>query len=865
MTKNQEHTPLMQQYFQIKPEHQDTLLFFQVGDFYELFFDDAKQAASFLGITLTARGKNKGEAIPLCGVPVHALDHYLHKLVKGGFKVAICDQLEDPKSGSIVKRGVTRVLTPGTLTETQLLDARSASYLFSFYPMGNAWGLLFTELLTAQMFVTTIPINSEKTLESELIRFFPDEILLPNSKQAKEFQAYFKRLGYFTTVMPDIAEDVQQDADTWITKQFSRQSEQVCQQESVRLALHYFYAYMSKNQRNSLDQFTSLFFYKFDDFLILDGATQRNLELIKNAQDGGRHNTLCEVMDMAQTAMGSRMIKKWISRPLVKQEAIVQRQDVIEQFIADVVFMAELKQILGSFGDVERVIGRIALKRASINDYRELSIVLTHIPHIKAFLTSKLSVTLIRIIVEQCADFHQLADLLQQALYNDSDVEYIIKSGFDEQLDHFRALVNESNKQVAELECVEQKATGIGSLKIRYNSVQGYYIEITKTHFDAVPSHYRRIQTLVGRERYTTVQLQQLQAAIEQAHKDIAAYEQQLFDSIKEQVYIHIGALRRLAHALAHIDALFSLATIAYDNGYIRPHLNDQHDIIIRQGRHPVVEKSSSTRFIPNDTGITDMQSLWIITGPNMGGKSTYLRQIALIAVMAHIGSFVPAQHANIALLDRIFTRLGSGDNVAEGKSTFLVEMEETATICTQATERSLVILDEVGRGTSTFDGLAIAQSVLEYLFNTVGARCLFATHYHELTKLHEVYPSIAVYHAASKKTATGIIFLYKMVQGVADGSFGIEVARLAELPTAVITRAQNLVEQFTVSTDQLHFVPAREEKSDNLKNKFVVEKNGKNEKREQIMQQIEMIDFNDLSPKKALDILWSFKEGLEV
>ena len=381
MTKNSEHTPLMQQYHDIKIDYPDTLLFFQVGDFYELFFEDAKLAASFLAIALTSRGKNKGEPIPLCGVPIHAVDHYVAKLVKGGFKVALCDQLEDPKPGSIVKRGVKQVLTPGTLTDSQLLDERSASYLFSFYPAGDSWGLVFSELLTAQIFITTVPAGSEKLLESELIRFFPDEILISNGSH--QFQSYFKKLGYFTTVVHE-EQLIQEDAQQWLKKQFPQAAcEQVDSDEAMRQALFYFYAYMSKHQRSSLDQFTTLFFYKPDDFLIMDAATQRNLELVKNAQDGTSKNTLLSVMDRARTAMGSRMIKKWILRPLVKKEAIIQRQDVITLCCADIALVNNLEQLLAHIGDVERVVGRIALQRASLIDYSALSRMLLIVPQFK--------------------------------------------------------------------------------------------------------------------------------------------------------------------------------------------------------------------------------------------------------------------------------------------------------------------------------------------------------------------------------------------------------------------------------------------------------------------------------------------------
>lgn len=868
MIKNQEHTPLMQQYHDIKIDYPDTLLFFQVGDFYELFFDDAKQAAAFLGIALTARGKSKGDPIPLCGVPIHAIDHYLSKLVKGGFKVALCDQLEDPKPGTIVKRGVKQVLTPGTLTDSQLLDERSASYLFSFYPAGDSWGLVFTELLTAQIFMTTVPAGSEKLLESELIRFFPDEILIPSTVKASEFQTYFKRLGYFTTVVHDNEPESENNAAQWLQQQFNESAcTQINADEAMRQALFYFYAYMSKHQRSSLDQFTTIFFYKPDDFLIMDAATQRNLELVKNAHDGTSKNTLFSVMDRARTAMGSRMIKKWLLRPLIKKEAIVQRQDVIDLFCINIALVNVLQQLLSQIGDVERVVGRIALQRASLIDYSALLRMLMIIPQFKQSVIAYKDVFLIRVIADHLGEFTALTNLLFSALHDDVSAEMIIKPGFDAQLDNMRMLVNNSNERIAELEVAEQKQTGISSLKIRYNAVQGYYIEVTNANLSAVPERYRRLQTLVGRERFITPELQQLQYGIESARKDITAYEQTLFDGIKRQVQGHISALRKSAHAIAHIDALLSLACLAYDNGYVRPQLNDNRDIVIAKGRHPVVEQASMHTFIPNDTTLTDEQSLWIITGPNMGGKSTYLRQVALISVMAHVGSFVPAASADVALLDRIFTRLGASDNVAEGKSTFLVEMEETATICLQATEKSLVILDEVGRGTSTFDGLAIAQAVVEYIFTAIGARCLFATHYHELTYLQQTYPGIAVYQAASKKTDAGIVFLYTIMRGVADGSFGIEVAKLAHLPAQVIARSSELVQSFAQGSTQV--VPAVHHETNQqdlyteirklqAQNKQLQATYAKNSK---MMTALQDIDFDTLSPKKAFDLLWEYKE----
>jgi len=862
-------TPLMKQYAEIKKQHPDTLLLFQVGDFYELFFDDAKTAAAFLGIALTKRGKNNGEPIPLCGVPVHALDYYLTKLVRGGFKVAICDQLEEARPGTVVRRGVTQVITPGTLVDAKMLDEKSANYLFSFFPTADRWGLLFGELLTAQLFATVLPASSEKILESELVRFFPDEVLLPNTKLAKDIQPFFKRLGYFTTIEHLELGNSQEIApiEQWMRGQFPADSQQlVAQHESLRLALYHFYAYMRKNQEGSLAHFKQLYYYQPDDFLILDAATQKNLELVR-APDGSSKNTLFGLMDMAVTAMGSRMVKKWLLRPLIKQEAIVQRQEVVCQLMSDIAGMQQLQSILAEIGDIERVVGRIALRRAPLNDYLMLARSLGYIPVLKELLAAHSSLMLMRVMLGHMADFSALKQLLDGALNTDTTKQWLIKPGFDQQLDHIRSLVEDSTGKIIALEQKEQQETGINSLKIRYTQAFGYYIEVTKANLELVPAHFIRQQTLVGRERFITPALQKLQHDIVTAQSQIAILEKEVFERIQSEVAKHASALRKLAQALAHLDALFGFAKLAYQQGYIRPTFNTQRDIIIVDGRHPVVEQSLGALFIPNSTHLTDNQTLWIITGPNMGGKSTYLRQTALISVMAQCGSLVPAQRADLALLDRIFTRIGASDNVADGKSTFLVEMEETAAICSQATERSLVILDEVGRGTSTFDGLAIAQAVIEYIYTNVKARCLFATHYHELTALQSQFPGIVSYHAASKKQGDGILLLHKIVQGVADGSFGIEVAKLAELPPVVVKRAQEILmtlttaEQSTVQAHQTVFQPAqRSDEHTNLKT-LVAQLQFQLQRHEVLAAALKNIDFESMSPKKAFDLLWELKD----
>ncbi len=851
-------TPLIQQYLDIKDQYQDTIVLFQVGDFYELFFEDAVTASKFLCITLTKRGTFENKPIPLCGVPVHTVDHYIAKLVKGGFKVALCNQLEEAQAGKVVDRGVVRVFTPGTLTQTQLLDEKSASYIFSFFPSEDKWGLLFGELMTGQLFATQLDTCSKKEIETELIRFFPDEIIIPKTKQTKLFQTFFKKLGYFTTVT-DIKEfhDQEDKFNAWLQKQF-KNNDNIQKSDSLKSCLQVFYAYMSKTQKESLSHFETLHMYSPEDFLLLDAATLGNLEIIKNKQDGTRKNTLLSLVDKAMTPMGSRMIKKWLMRPLVKQKAIESRLDVVDLLVADVSLLQQLKEFLHSLGDLERTVGRIALQRATLSDYKSLMQSLFVLPHIVQIISEYKNKELLSVIINQIGTFSTLRSLLVSALNQDVTVDWIIKKGFHEKLDYIRELVENSSAQILELEKREQQKTGINSLKIRYNKVHGYYVEVTKANMHLVPGSYERKQTLVGRERFSTKELRQLQDEIVRAKTESISLEKELFDEIKQNVFSVVALLKKTAYGLAYLDGLIGFANVSYDYSYIRPTFNSDRNIMISKGCHPVVQAMGRSRFVPNDTVLSDEQSLFVITGPNMGGKSTYLRQVALISVMAQCGMFVPAKSACLSLLDRVFTRIGAGDNLAEGKSTFLVEMEETALICSWATKNSLVILDEVGRGTSTFDGLAIARAVIEYIYNEVQARCLFATHYHELTTLEKNYSGIKSFYLESKQTKNGITFLHTMVQGAADSSFGLEVAKLAKLPDKLIERAQTVLYELKIKNNS--FFPAEKIENNELLERIVALED-KIKQQENVLHTIKNIDYNDLSPKKAFDILWKINE----
>lgn len=826
----------MKQYSAIKEQYPDMLILFQVGDFYELFYEDAKKASSFLGITLTTRGTNNGEPIPLCGVPVHAIDLYCNKLVKGGFKVALCDQLTEAQPGKVVERGVTQVLTPGTLTNTVLLDEKKASYLCTIALHEETVALWVMELLTAQLWCITIPLQDEVVLEAELARFSPDEIIV-TKEQYVLWESLFYRNNYTVTQFEyDSSSEVYEEVALWARSVYAYD----VSHQALKKATSLWYQYVKKNSPRALQQCVSVEQYATHDFLFLDAGTQKNLELVVSA-DGTSADTLFSVLDCAATSMGSRLIKKWITRPLQTRVLIENRLNGVQALIENYAMCESIARCIEKMGDVERIVGRIGMRRATVNDYHKIMNMILQLPQLDEFFRA-LPAPYNKSFY---GSLHELGELLVSALHDDTAKPWRIKTGYNNELDRLRMIIEHGAQSIIEFEKLEQQKTGISSLKVRYNR-SGYGIEITNANAHLVPGHYIRLQTLVNRERFTTQELKDLEYDIQHAHTACEEIEELLFSRVKLRTEEFLDVMRQAVSHIAYIDALIGFARAAYTHQYVRPQFHTSRDISIKEGRHPVIEASLKHPFIQNDTTLTDQESLWIITGPNMGGKSTYMRQVALIIIMAQCGSYVPAHTALLPIVDRIFTRIGAADNLAEGKSTFLVEMEETALICKQATEKSVVILDEVGRGTSTYDGLAIAQAVVEYLYTTVKARCLFATHYHELVELALINPGIVAYHAASKQTESGVVLLHKIVPGEAEGSFGIEVARRAQLPVSIIQRAQELMVHFNTGS----FIPVRPAHR-------VVQKSEKST----VEKMIGDIDYDSISPKQALDILYKLKE----
>ena len=799
-------SPMMVEYKKTKEQYPDCILFYRLGDFYEMFFEDAVTVSRELSLTLTGKECGLEERAPMCGVPYHAVESYLTKLVQKGYKVAIAEQMEDPKlAKGLVRREVIRVVTPGTLTSSQALDETKNNFLMGIVYLGDCFGIASCDITTGDFFVTEV--QSDRELLDELAHFTPSEIVCN--------QAFFmsgidmdelknRCQAYVSALDPRFFSD---DGCRRILKEHYR----VASLDGLGLgdcptgviAAGAVMQYMYETQKSDLSHITSITPYSTGQYMVLDVSTRRNLELLETLREKQKRGTLLWVLDKTRTAMGARLLRSFIEQPLIRKEAILERQNGVEELNLNYISREEIREYLNSIYDLERLIGRISYKTANARDLLSFKSSLDMLPYIRDLLREFTSPVLAQ-ICEDLDPLEDLRDLIASSIVDEPPLSVregnMIREGFNGEADQLRDAKTEGKTWLAELEARERDKTGIKNLKIKFNKVFGYYFEVTNSFKDLVPEYFVRKQTLVNAERFTTPELKELEDVILGAEDKLVSLEYDLFCQVRDQVASQVVRIQKTAKAIASIDVFTSLSLVATRNNYVKPKINEKGVIQIKNGRHPVVELMlRDDLFVANDTCLDNGKNrISIITGPNMAGKSTYMRQTALIVLMAQIGSFVPADEANIGICDRIFTRVGASDDLASGQSTFMVEMTEVANILRNATKNSLLILDEIGRGTSTFDGLAIAWAVVEYICNTkvLGAKTLFATHYHELTELEGTLSGVNNYCIAVKEQGDDIVFLRKIVKGGADKSYGIQVAKLAGVPDPVIRRAKELVEE---------------------------------------------------------------------
>ena len=799
-----EYSPMMQHYLKTKEEYKDCILFYRLGDFYEMFFDDALVVSKELELTLTGKDCGQAERAPMCGIPFHAAETYLNRLVANGHKVAICEQVEDPKQAKgIVKREVIRIVTPGTNLNTQALDETKNNYLMSIVYLGEKIGVSIADFSTGDYFVTELSSGSE--LIDEINKFVPSEIITNEyfSMSGIDLTAVNDKLGITMSTL----DSWYFDEDTCIKKLLTHFKVGVLDGLGLKdytsgtIAAGALLLYLYEMQKGSVDHITSIVPYTTGKYMLIDSSSRRNLELVETMREKQKKGSLLWVLDKTKTAMGARALRSMIEQPLINKEDILKRQAGIEECNNRAIDREEIREYLNPVYDLERIMTKISCKSANPRDLIAFRNSLEMLPHIKKLIGTMRS----DLFADCFANLDDLADiylLISSAIVEEPPITIreagIIKEGFSKEADELRRAKTEGKEWLAQLEAREKEATGIKNLKVKYNKVFGYYLEVTNSVKDLVPADWVRKQTLTNAERYTTDELKKLEDVILGAEDKLCSLEYDLFNEVRDSIAAEVRRIKSTARAIAEIDVYTALSVVAQQYNYVKPAINEKGIIDIKNGRHPVVEKMiRNDMFVANNTYLDNAKNrISIITGPNMAGKSTYMRQTALIVLMAQIGSFVPAQEANIGIVDRIFTRVGASDDLASGQSTFMVEMTEVANILRNATPKSLLILDEIGRGTSTFDGLSIAWAVVEYIANTklLGAKTLFATHYHELTELEGTLDGVNNYCIAVKENGDDIVFLRKIIKGGADKSYGIQVAKLAGVPDTVIERAKELV-----------------------------------------------------------------------
>ncbi|MDD6796915.1 MAG: DNA mismatch repair protein MutS [Clostridia bacterium] len=877
-----QYTPMMQQYLDTKKDYQDCILFYRLGDFYEMFFDDAVKASKELELTLTGKDCGQEERAPMCGVPYHAVDTYLNKLISKGYKVAICEQVEDPKTAKgIVKREVIRVVTPGTNLNMQALDESKNNYLMSIVYLGDGIGISIVDFSTGDYFVTEV--TSGNILIDEINKFVPSEIIVNEyfAMSGINLEPVREKLGISVSTLPNWYFD-----DEVCVKKLCEHFK-VSRLDGLGLADYSIgivaagaiLQYLLETQKNALEHLTTLMPYTTGKYMLIDSSSRRNLELVETLREKQKKGSLLWVLDKTKTAMGARRLRTMIEQPLVDYDEIIKRQNVIAEFNDNVITREEIREYLNPVYDLERLMSKISCKTANPRDLIAFRSSLQMLPYIKSLISSFDS-ELMRGIHDKLDPLEDLYKLIESAIVDDPPITIreggIIKDGYNAQADELRKAKTDGKTWLAELEEREREKTGIKNLKVKYNKVFGYYLEVTNSYKELVPAEWIRKQTLANAERYTTDELKNLEDVILGAEDRLYSLEYELFVEVRETIASQVTRIQSTAKAIAKIDVFASLALVAEQNNYVRPKINEKGIIDIKEGRHPVVEKMiSNDMFIANDTMLDNNSNrISIITGPNMAGKSTYMRQTALIVLMAQVGSFVPAASANIGIVDRIFTRVGASDDLASGQSTFMVEMTEVANILRNATAKSLLILDEIGRGTSTFDGLSIAWAVVEHISNKnlLGAKTLFATHYHELTELEGMLGGVNNYCIAVKEQGDDIVFLRKIVKGGADKSYGIQVAKLAGVPDSVIARAKELVNELSdadISQKAKEIAQYDKKKPDEKyirKNELEVNQMSlfDTAKDDDIVDEINSLDIGNMTPIDALNTLYKLQNKIK-
>ncbi len=802
---------MMVHYCQTKCAYKDSILFYRLGDFYEMFFEDAKTVSRELELTLTGKDCGLSERAPMCGIPYHAAETYINRLIDKGYKVAICEQVEDPKTAKgIVKREVTRVVTPGTNLNMQELDEGKNNYLMAIVCVGDHFGVSTADITTGDCYVTEV--DEERKLWDEINKFLPAEIICNDAFLVSGVDVDDLRnrlhISVFALESWYFGDDLCKQTLLEHFKISSLEGLGLADYDSGVIAAGSLFRYLLDTQKNTMEHMNKIIPYTTDRYMVIDSSSRRNLELVETLREKQKRGSLLWVLDKTKTAMGARMLRNFVEQPLIDADAINERLDAVTELNMQAMLREEIREYLNPVYDLERLVSRISYRSANPRDLLAFKMSLEMIPHIKNLLANFTSPLLVR-INEQMDGLEDLYTLLEASITEDPPLAVkeggIIREGYNEQVDTYRNSKTQGKSWLAQLEAEEKEKTGIRNLKIKYNKVFGYYLEVTNSFKDLVPEYYTRKQTLTNAERYITPKLKELEDMILGAEDKLFALEYDLFCQVREELAAQIPRIQETAKAIAQLDVYASLSVVAQRNNYVRPTVNTKGVIDIKNGRHPVVEKMiNNDMFIANDTYLDNgSKRVSVITGPNMAGKSTYMRQTALIVLMAQIGSFVPAEKAKIGVVDRIFTRVGASDDLASGQSTFMVEMTEVANILRNATAKSLLILDEIGRGTSTFDGLSIAWAVIEHISNTklLGAKTLFATHYHELTELEGKIPGVNNYCIAVKERGDDIVFLRKIVKGGADKSYGIQVAKLAGVPDSVLDRAKELVDEL-VHTD---------------------------------------------------------------